>query len=364
MARALELAARADHRAHPNPKVGALVVRDGVVLGEGFHAESGGPHAEVLAVDAARAAGHDLAEATLYVSLEPCGAFPGKRTPPCVELALSAGFARVVVGQTDPNPAVAGSSLARLREAGIEVEAGVLERAARLVNQPFTKWMSTGLPYVTAKWAMSLDGKIAAHTGDSQWISGPDSRRQVHVLRGEVDAVAVGVGTALADDPRLTRRDVPGRDPLRVVLDSRARLPLTSKLAQSASEQPVLVLTTEAAPASAVEALQAAGVLVERVAADAEGHVDPAAALRALAARDVRHLLVEGGGELLAGLLDAGAVDRIVSFVAPKVIGGEGAPGPVRGRGVERVADALAREELQVTQSGADVRIEGLARVW
>jgi diaminohydroxyphosphoribosylaminopyrimidine deaminase/5-amino-6-(5-phosphoribosylamino)uracil reductase len=364
MARAIELAARADYRTHPNPKVGALVVRDGVVLGEGFHARAGGPHAEVEAVRAAREAGHVTEGATLYVSLEPCGHFPGKRTPPCVELALSAGFARVVVGQTDPNPAVAGSSLAKLREAGVALDVGVLDRAARLLNQPFTKWMSAGTPYVTAKWAMSLDGKIAAHTGDSQWISGPDSRRSVHVLRGEVDAVAVGIGTALADDPSLTRRDAPGRDPLRVVLDSRARLPLHSALVQSATEQPLLVVTTGAAPVAAVRALEAAGAAVVRVDADAAGHVEPAAALRALAERDVRHLLVEGGGELLAGLFEARAVDRVVTFVAPSVIGGEQAPGPVRGRGVERVADAITLEETRTTPSGSDVRVEGLVRVW
>jgi len=363
MARALELAARGDHRTRPNPKVGAVLVRDGAVLAEGWHAAAGGPHAEAAALAEMRRAGGDPAGATLYVTLEPCGPFPGKRTPPCVEAALAARLARVVVAQVDPHPAMRGRSLERLRAAGVDVVTGVREREARRLNGEFAKWAQAGQPYVTAKWAMSLDGRIAARTGDSRWISGEASRRLVHRLRGEVDAVLIGVGTALADDPRLTRRDAPGGDPLRVVLDSRGRLPPTSRLAATARAEPTLLLTTPAAPPERLAPLEAAGVEVAVLAARG-GRVDPTAALEALAARGVRHVLLEGGAEVAAAFAAAGAVDRVWAFVAPKLIGGAAAPGPLGGEGPARVADALALEGLTARPVGEDVLLEGHLRVW
>lgn len=359
MTRALELAARGDYRTGRNPKVGAVVVRDGVILAEGFHAESGGPHAEAHAF--ADLDGESAAGATLYVTLEPCGPFAGKRTPPCVDAVLAAGISRVVVAHADPHPAVSGSSLAKLEAAGVTVELGLFADEARRLNGPFGKWARTGKPYVTAKWAMSLDGKIACEGGDSRWISGEVSRRSVHVLRGEVDAVVVGLRTAVADDPLLTRRDVPGGDPLRVVMDSRARLDPHSKLAQTATQHPLLVVTGAAPDDAAVAALRAAGA---EVAPAGEGErPDPAALLDLLAERDVRHLLVEGGGELLASFFNAGLVDRVLCYVAPKILGGSG-PTPVRGPGARLVADAATLAHLTTRPSGDDVLIEGHLRLY
>lgn len=361
MTRALELAARGDWRTAPNPRVGAVIVRDGEVVAEGWHVEAGGPHAEAAALRDLAARGLDARGATMFVTLEPCGPFPGKRTPPCVDALLAAGLARVVVAQTDPHPPVDGSSLARLRAAGVAVEVGLLEREARRLNGPWNTWARLGRPYVTAKWAMSLDGKIAARTGDARWISGPESRRRAHALRGEVDAVVVGLGTALADDPLLTRRDAPGRDPLRVVVDSQARLPLDRKLVLTAREQPVLVATTRAAARARVDALQGRGVEV-LVAGEGE-RVDPAALLAALGARGARHVLLEGGGALTAAFFERDLVDRVVCFVAPKVIGGDAAPGPVRGQGVDLVARAAALEGLTAEPSGDDVMLVGHVHV-
>jgi diaminohydroxyphosphoribosylaminopyrimidine deaminase/5-amino-6-(5-phosphoribosylamino)uracil reductase len=364
MARALELAARGDWRVGRNPKVGAVLVREGALLAEAWHQESGGAHAEAALLAALRAGGGDPRGATLYVSLEPCGPFEGKRTPPCVEALLQAGLARVVVAQADPNPLVAGRSLARLRQAGVEVVTGVLERQARRLNGPFGKWMTAGRPYVTAKWAMSLDGKIAARGGDSRWISGPTSRRRAHALRGEVEAVVIGSGTALQDDPLLTRRDAPGRDPLRVVVDARARLPLTSQLVATAGAHPLLVCTSEAAPVERVRALQERGALTCPLPDAPGGGLDPEALLDELARRDVRHLLLEGGGRLLGSFFSAGLVDRVVCFVAPKLLGGDAAPGPFGGQGADAVARALPLEGLQAEPSGEDVLLSAHLRVY
>lgn len=359
MTRALELAERGDYRTGTNPKVGAVIVRDGTLLGEGFHEVSGGPHAEA---NAFAALSGDATGATLYVTLEPCAAIEGKRTPPCVDAVLASGVTRVVVATTDPHPEISGRSLAQLKEAGIAVERGLFEERSRRLNGPFAKWVTTGVPYVTAKWAMSLDGKIACASGDSQWISGAESRRDVHRLRGEVDAVVVGIGTALADDPRLTRRDVPGRDPLRVVVDSNARLPATSNLATSTSDHPVLVVTGNAPDAKRVSTLRALGV--EVVAAGDQDRADPAALLALLAARDVRHVLVEGGGTLLASFFAKDLVDRILCYMGPMVIGGDAAPSPVRGVGATSIADARTLAHISTRASGQDLLIEGHVRVY
>ncbi len=363
MARALALAARGDYRVGRNPRVGAVLVREGRVLAEGFHAESGGPHAEA-ACFAALPEGASAAGGTLYVTLEPCGPFPGKRTPPCVEAVLSHQLARVVVASADPHPAMGGESLRRLREAGVELRVGVLEAAARRLNGPFFKAQrGVGLPYLTAKWAMSLDGKIACRTGHSQWISGEAAREEVHRLRGEVDAIAVGIGTALADDPRLTRRGVPGGDPLRIVCDSRARLPLTSKLVQSAGETPLLVAVREDAPAARCAALRAAGAEV-LACPPAGDHLDVAALLAALGARDLRQVLVEGGGGLLASLFAAGLVDRVQCYLAGRILGGASAPTPVAGAGVERVELGARAVHLESRPVGEDVLIEAFLRAY
>lgn len=363
MARALALAARGDGRTAPNPRVGAVITRGGEVLAEGWHVESGGPHAEAAALGALTARGADARGATMFVTLEPCAAFPGKRTPPCADALLAGGLARVVVAQRDPHPPVDGRSLERLQAAGVAVDVGLCEREARRLNGPWNKWARLQRPYVTAKWAMSLDGKIAARTGDSRWISGPESRRRAHALRGEVDAVVVGIGTALQDDPLLTRRDAPGRDPLRVVVDSRGRLPLERQLVRTAREVPVLLATTHAAEPARLRALEAFGVEVAALPGAGE-RVDPGALLEALGRRGVRHVLLEGGGALAAAFFERDLVDRVVCFVAPKVLGGDGAPGPVRGVGVDVVARAAALEGLTSTPSGDDVHLEAHVHVY
>jgi diaminohydroxyphosphoribosylaminopyrimidine deaminase/5-amino-6-(5-phosphoribosylamino)uracil reductase len=375
LARAVALAARGLGAVEPNPAVGSVCVKDGAVVGEGWHRRFGGPHAEV---EALRAAGEAARGATLYVSLEPCN-HAGK-TPPCTEAILQAGCARVVYACGDPHPEAQGGGR-RLRAAGVEEELLASEAAARLVA-PFIKRASAGLPLVTAKWAMTLDGRIAARTGDSRWISGEASRQRVHAMRARSDAVIVGIGTALADDPALTVRlpdgaavaGATGRPPLRVVVDARARLRLDSRLAQSARDVPVLVAVSAAAPEASRAGLAAAGVEVLEV-GDGAGGVDLAALLRALAVRgapadpsrrdDPRapwpasRVLVEGGAGIHASLLEAGLVDRLAVFVGPKVIGGATAPGPVAGAGRARMAEALRLARVEVSRLGDDALICG-----
>ncbi|HEU4631831.1 MAG TPA: bifunctional diaminohydroxyphosphoribosylaminopyrimidine deaminase/5-amino-6-(5-phosphoribosylamino)uracil reductase RibD [Gemmatimonadaceae bacterium] len=314
MRRALALARRGWGRTAPNPMVGAVVVRDGRIVGEGWHAEYGGPHAEVVAL---AAAGELARGATLYVTLEPC-AHHGK-TPPCTDAILRNGIARVIVAARDPNPAAAGG-LARLAAAGVRVEAGVEEAAARELDPPFFFRFRADRPWVTLKLALSVDGAIADHTRRPGWLTSPASRRQVHRLRAAADAVAVGIGTALADDPALTVRGVraPRVPPRRVVFDREARLPLTSRLVRTAHDVPTLVLAARDDTARA-SALRAAGVEVLAAATLDE-------AMRALAVRDVRSLLVEGGAALAGALLDRRLVDRLVIFQAPLLLGAGALP--------------------------------------
>ena len=361
MGQALALAAQGDYRVRPNPRVGALLLSpSGEVLATGFHARSGGPHAEAALLsalgDPSRARG-----ATLYLTLEPCGAFPGKRTPPCVEALLPLGLARVLLATLDPHPGTAGRSAARLREAGVAVEVGLLTDEAQELNGPFFKAQSRAaaglapLPYLTAKWAMSLDGKIACHTGHSQWISGPDSRRAVHVLRGEVDAVLIGSGTALADDPRLSRRDVLGGDPLPVVLDRRARLPLESQLVRGAPASGLLLAHGPHVERERLAALAQAGVELFEL---PPGPDSLSPLLAELGRRGLGHVLLEGGGELTAAAFAADLIDRALVFVAPRVLGGHSAPGPVGGAGVSQVGLGPAPLSLRARPSGADVLLE------
>ncbi|MBL4848393.1 MAG: bifunctional diaminohydroxyphosphoribosylaminopyrimidine deaminase/5-amino-6-(5-phosphoribosylamino)uracil reductase RibD [Planctomycetes bacterium] len=365
MDRALVLAARGDHRARPNPRVGAVLVADASVLAEGFHEQSGGPHAEA-ALFALLGDPNQARGATLYLTLEPCGAFAGKQTPPCVEALLPLGLERIVLATLDPHAGTAGRSVARLRAAGVVVEVGVRASAARRLNGPFFKAqarLAAGLPplpYLSAKWAMSLDGKIACHTGHSQWISGEASRRASHVLRGEVDAVLIGSGTALTDDPRLTRRDVAGGDPLPVVLDRRARLPLKSRLVKAARETGLLVVVGRDAPAERRTGLRDAGVEVLEV----EGEDSLGPLLLALGARGCDHVLLEGGGEVLSAAFAGDWVDRALVFVAPRILGGRGAPGPVAGVGASEVGLGPAPLSLEVRASGEDVLLEAHFRLY
>lgn len=333
MRRALRLARRAAGRTSPNPMVGAVVVRDGRVVGEGYHARAGAPHAEAHAL---RAAGAEAAGATLYVTLEPCDHHG--RTPPCTEAIIAAGVRRVVAAAEDPNPLVAGRGLERLRAAGLTVETGVLEDEARALNEAFFKFISTGRPFVTWKYAMSLDGKVAAHTGVSRWISGERARTLVHRLRAGADAIMVGVGTALADDPLLTARGrgghggSGGRDPVRVIVDSRLRLPATARVLHPGSAAPTWVATTPHAPAERRRALEAAGAEVLML-PDAGGRVHLPALMDELGRRQVTSVLCEGGPTLAAALLEDSLIDKVYCFISPRLIGGAAAPGALAGTG-------------------------------
>jgi diaminohydroxyphosphoribosylaminopyrimidine deaminase/5-amino-6-(5-phosphoribosylamino)uracil reductase len=353
MQRALALAERGRGHVEPNPLVGAVVLRDGMVGGEGWYQRYGGPHAEVHALEAA---GDAARGATLYVTLEPC-CHHGK-TPPCTDAVLRAGIARVVAAMEDPFPQVAGKGAAILRAAGVEVDLGVCEAEARRLNAPYLTLLEKGRPYVHAKWAMTLDGKIATRAGDSKWISNKASRRFVHELRGRMDAILVGIGTALADDPQLTARPAGPRTATRIVLDSRCRLPPTSCLARTARDVPTLVATTAAAPGEAAAELQRQGCEVLRLPA-ADGKSDVAALLAELGRRRFTNVLVEGGGGVFGSLLDAGALDEVHVFVAPLLVGGADAPTPIGGRGVARLADALRLAEWHVEMVADDVYLHG-----
>jgi diaminohydroxyphosphoribosylaminopyrimidine deaminase/5-amino-6-(5-phosphoribosylamino)uracil reductase len=360
LARAVELAGNGQGRVHPNPMVGAVVVRDGVVVGEGWHERYGGPHAEVNAL---RAAGDAAAGATLYVSLEPC-CHHGK-TPPCTDAIVAAGVARVVVASDDPSEKASGRGLGILRDEGIEVDVadGELAARARLVNQPFRKHARTGRPWVLFKAAMTLDGKVATRAGDSKWISAPSSRELAHAWRGACDAVAVGIGTALADDPLLTAR-VPGvdRQPRRIVFDSCGRLPLHSQLVLSAREVPLTVVVSRAAARTATDSLEAAGADV----VVATGGNEPErvrSALDQLGYAGITSILLEGGPKLAGAFWDASEVDELRLFLAPLVLGGR-ARDPLEGEGVEEIAEAVRALSVDCEQIAGDVLIRARIKEW
>ncbi len=362
LARAIELAQRGSGRVSPNPLVGAVVVRDGEVLGEGFHTAFGAAHAEREAIAAAR--GADLRGATLYVSLEPC--CHHGRTPPCTEAIVEAGIGRVVVGSDDPTEKACGRGLGILRDEGIEVEvaSGDLATRARLLNQPFRKHARTGRPHVVFKSAMTLDGKVATEGGDSKWISGPRSRELSHRWRAEHDAVAVGIGTALADDPQLTAR-VEGveRQPRRVVFDSMARLPLSSQLVREAAAIPLTVVVSRAARRVDTEALETAGaeVLI------ATGGNEPArisSGLGQLGAAGVTSILLEGGPHVAGAFLDAGEIDEVRLFLAPLLLGGRTDRMPVEGEGAEAISEALHALSLDCQKVGDDLLVTARLRDW
>ena len=364
LARSIELAEFGLGRVHPNPMVGALIVRDEKVLGEGWHGQCGGPHAEVNAIADAQAAGADVAGATLYVSMEPC-CHHGK-TPPCTDAVIAAGIARVVVASDDPSAKASGRGLGILRDEGIDVDVadGDLAERARLINQAFRKHARTGRPWILFKSAMTLDGKVATRTGDSQWISDESSRARAHRWRASVDAVVVGIGTALADDPQLTAR-VEGvhHQPHRVVFDATARLPLDSKLVSATPGSALTVVVSRAARRSAVEALEMAGAEV----VVATGENEPArvrSALDLLGARGITSVLLEGGPHLAGAFLDAGEIDEVRLFLAPLLLGGRAARDPLEGEGVERISEALRALTLDCERVADDLLISARLREW
>jgi diaminohydroxyphosphoribosylaminopyrimidine deaminase / 5-amino-6-(5-phosphoribosylamino)uracil reductase len=354
IAEALALARRARGLTSPNPMVGAVVVRDAAAAGRGFHTRAGAPHAEI---EALREAGGRADGATLYVTLEPCN--HAGRTPPCVNALVGAGIRRVVAATADPNPQVRGGGAEALRRAGVEVIVGCLESEARALNRVYFTAIERMRPHVTLKCAMTLDGKIAASDGSSRWITGEAARREAHRLRSECDAIVVGIGTVLADDPALTvRLDPPGpREPLRVVVDSRCRLPLTARLIASGNPGRVIVAIADDAPAARVEPLASQGVTVLQC-KSREGHVDVSDLCGRLFGLDVRGVLLEGGSELSWAFVEAGLVDRVAVFVAPILLGGAGAPTPVGGRGLP-LGGALRLRPVEVRPVGEDWLIEG-----
>ena len=345
---ALREAARGLGRTSPNPAVGAVLVKNGRVLARGHHARAGGPHAEAVVL---RAAGARARGADLYTTLEPCDHYG--RTPPCSMAILAAGVGRVFTGSADPNPLVNGKGIARLRRAGVEVVTGVLADACDELNAPWLTFMREGRPFVTLKAAVTLDGRIATRTGDARWVTGEPARRWVHRLRSRVDAVLIGSGTARADDPRLTARIPGGHDPLRVVLDTDLSLPARLELFHQRSSAPTLV-----AHASARRRALGPGVELLRC-RRGPGGVDLRDLLARLAARGVTHLLVEGGATVHARFLEAGLVDRIAVFVAPKIAGADGVP-LAAWRGPARMADALSLTDVRVERVGDDVLVTGV----
>lgn len=349
---ACRLARKAAGRTSPNPIVGAVLVRRGTIVGTGYHKIAGGDHAEIIAL---KQAGAKAKGATLYITLEPCSHHG--RTPPCAQALVRCGITEVVAGMSDPNPLVAGRGFKILRRAGIKVQIGVCESECRTLLEAFSKFITRRVPFVTLKLAATLDGKIAAASGDSQWISGPESRALVHRWRNEMDAVLVGAATVCADDPQLTCRIAGGRDPYRVVLDSRLRIPLASKLLRQKNPRKTIIATTAKAPAAKVREIEALGVQVWRL--PARGHqVAWRPLLKKLAAQGIVSVLIEGGAAVATSALKHKIVDKIAIFYAPKIIGGDGRV-MVDGLAIGRIARAIQLKRLNVRKSGNDFLVTG-----
>jgi len=356
MAQAIEIGHQGDPS--PNPHVGAVIVKDGQVVGTGFHVSAGERHAEIVALDQA---GERARGATLYVTLEPCNHF-GK-TPPCTDAIINAGIARVVAGCPDPNPNVPGGGVAKLRGAGVEVFTGVLSNPCKALIRPWRKYITQGTAYLTLKLATSLDGRIATKTGASKWITSPDSRARGHRLRAAHDAVLVGVSTIVADDPQLTVREgPPARNPIRVIVDSGLRIPLSSTVVTTAAEVPTCVVTTPTSSVKAEEALAERGVNVVRVAANTQGRCDMKAALRALAQREVVSVLCEGGAELAGSLLADQLAEELHFFIAPVLLGPRGRPCAVDWAGPDDVSAAPRLHRPKWDLSGTDAYLTGRIR--
>jgi diaminohydroxyphosphoribosylaminopyrimidine deaminase/5-amino-6-(5-phosphoribosylamino)uracil reductase len=365
MALALRLAARGQGQTSPNPMVGAVVVADGRIVGQGYHQRAGGPHAELIAL---RAAGSRTKGATLYVSLEPCS-HTAKRTPPCVPLLVASGLRRVVVAMKDPNPSVNGKGIRALRKAGVDVSVGCLGNEAERLNEVYAHWITTGRPFVILKTAMTLDGKIAASSGDSQWITGEAARHHAHGLRSRVDAILTGIGTVLHDDPQLTvrwtesgSRATTERQPLRVILDSRLRIPLNARVLSrppvGGAQMTTLIATTERGPKRRLVQLQERGAQVLVLPA-LKGRVPLSACLAALGRRGVTSVLIEAGSEVNASALREKLLNRVCFYVAPRLLGGREAFGVFGGASPKHMKDSLSLTDLRVTPIGKDLLIEG-----
>lgn len=356
MKRALEIAAYAKARTAPNPMVGAVIVKDDEVIAEGWHHKAGMPHAER---EALKIAGEAAKGAMLYVTLEPCSHYG--RTPPCADAVIEAGIKEVYVAVLDPNPLVAGKGIAKLKAAGINVHVGLLECEAIKLNEVFFKWISKGLPFVVAKYAMTADGKIATKTGDSKWIAGEAARMAVHKMRDIYDAIMVGVGTVIADDPELTARFEEARNPVRIVLDSKCRIKPEATLLHDGKAR-TIVAVTELADNNKVENIKKTCKAEVLVLPSKGGKVDLEKLLKQLSQEGITSVLVEGGGEVHASMLEASLVDKMHIFIAPKIIGGQDALGPVRGSGAEKMSGALRLYDMSVEPFDEDIMLTAYLR--
>jgi diaminohydroxyphosphoribosylaminopyrimidine deaminase/5-amino-6-(5-phosphoribosylamino)uracil reductase len=360
MTLALRLAAKGRDKTSPNPMVGALVVKNGRIVGRGYHRGPGQPHAEILALNEA---GPRAKGATLYVTLEPCCHLL-KRTPPCVPAVIRSGVREVVVAMTDPNPMVKGRGITALRRAGITVATGMAQEEAAQLNRPYLHWVKTGRPYVILKAGMTLDGKVATAKGESRWITGPQARRDAHRLRGQVDAVVVGVGTVIHDDPALTARlsDRPlklaTRQPLRIVLDSRLRTSPSAAVCAMQDRAKTLIVTTKRAPQSRRRPFEQAGVEVMSLPMK-DGQVSLPALMTMLGKRGLTSVLIEGGSTVNASALQEKLVNHVVLYLAPILMGGQDAKAVIGGRSPKRLAEALPLRHATVRRIGKDVVLEG-----
>jgi diaminohydroxyphosphoribosylaminopyrimidine deaminase/5-amino-6-(5-phosphoribosylamino)uracil reductase len=357
MGQALSLARLALGQASPNPAVGAVVVKEGVIIGQGYTQPPGSHHAEVVAL---KQAGGEARDSVMYVTLEPCCHYG--RTPPCTRAIISSGIREVHMAMLDPNPLVSGGGKDELEGKGIKTYLGEDEEEAREINEAYIKFITTGIPFVTAKFAVSLDGKIATRKGDSQWISGNEARKYVHNLRYTTDAIMAGVNTVLADDPHLTTRCCGGRggtarkQPLRVIVDGEGRTPLTARVFSEPGKT-LLALGRKATPEKKAAFAQAGAEILELP--TAKGLVNLEKLLTALGEREIASILVEGGGILLGSLFDRGLVDKVIAFIAPIIIGGAEAKTAVAGKGVDKVADSFRLERIKVEKLGDDLMVSG-----
>ena len=358
---ALDLAVKAKGRTSPNPMVGAVIVKEGEIVGKGYHRKAGTPHAEIHALNEA---GSLAQNATMYVTLEPCSHHG--RTPPCSEAIVKAGLKRVVVAMVDPNPLVAGRGINQLRAAGIEVEAGLLENEAKKLNEIFIKYITTKTPFVLLKTAMTIDGKIATHTGDSKWITGPKAREQVHRLRDNYDGIMVGIGTVLADNPSLTTRledfkdnsGIRGKSPNRIIVDSSARTPLDSKVLNMQADTYTVIAISQLAPKDRVKDLKEKGAKILACDSNATGQVDLKDLMVKLGQLEITSVILEGGSQIAASALEQQLVDKVMWFIAPKVVGGQQAPSPIGGMGIDQMSQALELKNIKIKSFGDDISIE------
>ena len=352
MARAYALAEKAIGRTSPNPMVGAVIVKDGKIIGEGYHKKADMPHAEVEAMNSVVDKSM-LKGATLYTLLEPCCHYG--RTGPCTKVIIEAGFGRVVASAQDPNPKVNGKGFEELRKAGIKTECGIMERETRKLNEAFIKYVTTKRAFVILKAAMTLDGKIATTTGMSKWISSEESRRYVHELRNRVDAVIVGINTVLYDNPRLTCRINGGKDPLRIILDSKLRIPIDSRIL---ADKNALIATTTQCDREKKRALEEKGIGVIMVGKNGS-RVDLKELMYEMVLRGITHIMIEGGSEVSAAALKEGIVDKLIYFISPKIVGGRDAKTPLGGEGIKNMDQAINLRDVEIRKIGNDIIVEG-----